>query len=290
MKTALSSHSYARYIRPGEMTQLAVVKLAAEAGFEGIEFTELEPSREYAGMSLVEYARAIRAEAEKYGLEIVNYAFGANLYKDTEEEREAEIKRICDGIDIAAELGAKFFRHDICHSHFHNGRSLTYDQMLPVLSYCVRKITDYAATKGIKTCTENHGCLSQDSERLEKLYTAVDHPNFGILIDMGNFVFADEDCTKAVARLAPYAIHVHAKDFLIRPFGKNPGGWGTTRGCNYTRGTVVGEGDINVKQCIAILKKAGYEGYLAMEYEGFEDCPTGIARGLENIKSYLAEV
>ncbi len=290
MKTAVSSHSYKQYIVEGKMTQLDVIRYASEAGFDGVEFTELEPSGEYAGLSLAEYARVIRAEAEKYGMEIVNYAFGANLYKDSEEEREEEIKRICEGIDIAAELGAKFFRHDICYSHVHNGRVLTYDQMLPVLSYCVRKIADYAATKGIKTCTENHGALSQDSERLEKLYTAVDHPNFGILIDMGNFVIADEDCTKAVARLAPYAIHVHAKDFFIRKFGHNPGGWGTTRGCNYVRGTVVGEGDIGVKQCIAILKKAGYDGYLSMEYEGLEDCISGIGRGLANIKNYLSEV
>ena len=73
--------------------------------------------------------------------------------------------------------------------------------------------------------TENHGFFSQDSCRVEKLYTAVNHPNFGLLCDIGNFVCADEDPAKAVARVAPYTRYVHAKDFICKSFySDDPGG------------------------------------------------------------------
>ena len=35
---------------------------------------------------------------------------------------------------------------------------------------------------------------------------------------------------------------------------------------------------------------AGYDGFLSLEYEGSEDCLTGIARGLANVKRILEEL
>jgi hypothetical protein len=79
---------------------------------------------------------------------------------------------------------------------------------------------------------ENHGFFAQDSARVEKLLNAVNHPNFGWLVDMGNFVCADEEPYKAVGIAAPYAFHVHAKDFHIKSgMLPNPGqGWFRSRG------------------------------------------------------------
>ena len=68
---------------------------------------------------------------------------------------------------------------------------------------------------------ENHGFFCQDSVRVEKLVTAIDHPNFGVLLDMGNFLCADDNPTTAVGRLLPYTFHCHAKDFHIKP-GTDP--------------------------------------------------------------------
>jgi sugar phosphate isomerase/epimerase len=127
---------------------------------------------------------------------------------------------------------------------------------------------------------------------VERLVNAVAHDNFGLLVDMGNFACADEDSAIAVSRVAPYAFHAHAKDFVKRSFaqGPIPGGCFQSRGCNYLRGVTVGTGDIPVKQCIAILKKAGYDGYLSIEYEGYEDCIEGITAGFKNLTKFLEEL
>ena len=44
-----------------------------------------------------------------------------------------------------------------------------------------------------------------------------------------------------------------------------------------------------IKRCLAILKKAGYDGYVSIEYEGAEDCIEGIKRGIENLISFGVE-
>jgi sugar phosphate isomerase/epimerase len=103
---------------------------------------------------------------------------------------------------------------------------------------------------------------------------------------MGNFLCVDEDPIHAVSRVAPYAFHVHAKDFRYNSLNKGI----MTRGANYISGTVIGEGVVPVRQCLAILKKAGYDGFCSIEYEGSEDCIAGIAKGIENLKSFIEQI
>ena len=103
---------------------------------------------------------------------------------------------------------------------------------------------------------------------------------------MGNFACVDEDSAHAVSILAPYAFHVHAKDWLVHEFEEDfPSGY-KTRGCRRLVGCSVGEGNMPIKRCLAILKSAGYDGYVSIEYEGPNDCIEGIRLGIENLKSF----
>ena len=290
MKIAVSSYSFSQYIKRGELTQLSCVSKAKEMGFDGIEFTDLKPHKDYTLEDQLLDAAEIKAEAEKVGIEIVAYTIGANLYQPTEEQNAAEVERVKCQLDVAAALGASVFRHDVCYKEKVDGVLTSFDKMLPTIAKNAREISEYAKTLGIKTCTENHGFIAQDSDRVEKLFNTVDCDNYGILVDMGNFACADEDSAKAVSRLAPYAVHVHAKDFIKRAFGE-PDYAGeayiVTRGCNKICACAVGEGDIPVAQCVAILKKAGYDGYLSIEFEGLEDCIAAIARGREYLLNII---
>lgn len=137
--------------------------------------------------------------------------------------------------------------------------------------------------------TENHGTFVQESARVEALIEAVDHPNFGALVDMGNFMCADEAPEKAVGVMAPLAFHVHAKDFLYKPCtARNPGkGWFGTRGGAFLRGTVIGHGVVPVEACLCILKNAGYDGTVAIEFEGMEPCEEAIALSRENLAALM---
>ena len=46
---------------------------------------------------------------------------------------------------------------------------------------------------------------------------------------------------------------------------------------------------MNVKECLRILKRAGYDGWLSVEFEGMEDCIKALEYDLANLRSMLAE-
>ena len=109
-------------------------------------------------------------------------------------------------------------------------------------------------------------------------------------MDIGNFMCADEDPTRSVGLMAPYAYHVHCKDFYWKSgMDIAPGdGWFQTRAGNYLRGAVVGFGAAKAAQSMQTLQRSGYDGYYSIEFEGGEDPLWGIQTSLANLKRFLS--
>lgn len=285
MKTCVSSYSFNKLLKNGEHTQLSLIKEVKDMGFDAIEFTDLEPTQ---GVSITDFAHLLREESDKHNLPIANYTIGAELLNCP--NLDDEIARLFEQVDIAAILGVKGMRHDATGGY--QGVDKTYksfDQALRVLTEGCRRVTEYAAEKGVVTMVENHGFFCQDSDRCEKLVTGVGKENFGMLLDMGNFLCADEAPELAFGRLAPFAKHVHSKDFHIKSGQDfNPGaGFFTSRAGNYLRGAIVGHGNVPVLQCLSILKKNAYEGYVSIEFEGIEENRMAIETGLNNLERFI---
>ena len=281
MKYSVSSYSYSQLRNSGEYTEIELIALAKEMGFDGIEFAEIHTPE---GKDKLEYAAELKAEADKVGIEIVCYCIGADFLKN-----ENQVEDLKKEIDVAAALGVKLMRHDAT-SGFKDGErgSKGFDQALPILADGYRAVTQYAKTKGIRTMVENHGFFCQDSDRVEKLINAVADENFGALVDLGNFLCADENPAVAVGRMAPYAFHVHAKDFHVKN-GNGvipPDGFFRSRGGNALRGAIIGHGDVPVLQCLRILDAHGYDNYITVEFEGMEEAKKGVACGLKTLKAY----
>ncbi len=269
---------------------MEVLSKAKEMGFDVFEFSGIHVPE---GKTLPEFAQELREESERIGLPIVNYAVGADFLNGSEKNLEKEIERVKECVDIAAILGATKMRHDATGG-FRPGdaRGRTFEDALPILVEGCRTVTEYAEAKGVQTMVENHGFFCQDSVRVEQLVTEVHHKNFGLLVDMGNFVCADEDPGVAVGRTMPYAFHVHAKDFHLKS-GRlpNPGRhWWPSRGGTYICGTIIGYGDVPVVQCLKAMRRMGYNDVLSIEFEGVEDVLMGIEVGLENLRRYVGEV
>ena len=213
-------------------------------------------------------SRKIREEADRVGIEINAYTIGANLFQPTPEAQAAEIERLKGQVEVAAILGARTMRHDITWR-----TDVPWRQIIAETKDLVRELTEYAASKGVRTCTENHGFVMQDADRMEEMMLAVGHENYGWLVDMGNFLCADDPTVRAVAIAAPYAFHAHVKDFLVKPFDAvDPGdGWFKSRNGNYLRGTVAGHGVVPIAHALKVIKDSGYDGFVSYEFEGMED-------------------
>ena len=266
MKLGVSSYSFSRYIAQSGANYLDICNEAKRIGFDGIEFIDLSLDIQQAP-SIQELARTIRAHCEAIGLEIAAYTIGADFINRGPEE----IDRVKGQADIAALLGAKVMRHDAAWSL---PEGISWREAVDLIKEPIREIASYAQKKGVKTCTENHGYVLQDAQRVEELILAVNHPNYGWLIDMGNFLCADEPALHALPIAAPYATHVHTKDFLYHPVWMgDPGqGWFKSRSGSYLRGTVAGHGVVPIAWCVDLLKKNGYQGWLSYEFEGMEEC------------------
>lgn len=288
MQISVSSYSFSRAIAGGQLSLLEMIGTARDMGFAGIEFSTL-PLRE--GETPRTLAPQLRDEMARVGIVPVSYTIGADFLNGSGGDLAAEIARVQEEVRVASLLGVPRMRHDATSGFpagHQGGRSFA--RALPRLIEGCRAVTDFAADLGIRTMVENHGFFCQDSMRVEALIDGVDHPNFGALIDIGNFLCVDEDCPMAVGRLAPIAFHAHAKDFHRKSGNElTPGeGWFTSRGGNFLRGAIIGHGDVQVLQCLRALKQGGYDGMLSVEFEGMEDPLTGIRLGLETLQRYLA--
>lgn len=288
MRIGVSSYSFSRLVHSGQMKQIDVIAKAKEMGFDAIEFSTIDVPE---GKTLVDFAKELRDEAERVDIPIVNYTIGADMLNGSNGDQDAEIARVCREVDIAEILGAPGMRHDCSSGNFPADwkGAKSFEAALPRMARGCREITKYAQEKGIKTMVENHGYFCQESMRVEKLITTVDHPNFGLLMDMGNFICADDDPEVAVGRLLPLAFHCHAKDFHRKPGTMVwPGrGWNQSRGGNWWRGAIIGHGNVPVVQCVRTMVNKGFQGVMSIEFEGMEDVITGISIGLENLRRFV---
>jgi len=100
----------------------------------------------------------------------------------------------------------------------------------------------------------SHEGLRELTYAMLRLVQAVDSPWLGVCLDLGNFPPAQR--LAGIERLAPYAIHAHAKAGQFTESGE--------------------ETQIDYRTELAILSQAGYRGPLVIEYEGDSDPAVGI--------------
>ena len=139
-----------------------------------------------------------------------------------------------------------------CHSIRVNARSSgSYDEQIELASDGLRRLTEFGETLEINTIVENHGGLSSNGKWLSAVMDKVDHPRVGTLPDFGNFrIEGDEwyDRYQGMKELMPYAKAVSAKSHEFDSNGN--------------------EIQSDYYKIMEIVLKAGYSGYVGIEYEG----------------------
>ena len=117
-------------------------------------------------------------------------------------------------------------------------------------------LSTFAKDFDINVIVENHGGYSSDGKWLSRVIRSVNMPNCGTLPDFGNFCIEktegkcinEYDRYKGVRELLPFAKAVSAKSYDFDQAGN-----------------VI---ETNYYKMMALLKEAGYNGYVGIEYEG----------------------
>lgn len=285
MKACVSAYSFYPAYRKKEIQFMDIIPKAKQIGFDAMEFIDL-PVPE--GEDIMEFAAKVAARAKEYDVKIVQYSPHADFLLGSNKDPWAEAERIKKQIDVAVVLGAFGVRHD--HAwRFEDPRRQDYTDALKVIVDPIRSVADYGASKGVRTMSENHGRMFQNGHVMLDLLRAVNHENYGFLVDIGNNITTDDEPLKGVALMAPFCMHVHAKDFLTRPghFPAPGAGWGMSKHGNYYRGTIFGQGVLNMPQTFRILTEAKYDGYVSLEFEGVEYNFFAVETAYKNMMQYL---
>lgn len=275
MKIAVSMWSYFRSWKDGRIDIPGFIKEAKNAGADGVElldffYKDIEREREEAQNALTET-----------GLPIPIFSVANNFAKLTPEERSAQVDRIKFGVDEANRFGAKVvrvFAGDVAEG-------ITFDQARSWIVEGLSEASIYADSKYVKLALENHGSLAGRGDQVRGLIEDVRAKSgvnaLGANPDTGNFLLVNQPSHEAIREVARYANMVHFKDFA-----EGDGPFIALNGQKYV-GAAVGEGLVNLEQCILELKAAGFDGWLSVEYEGDEDPFSAVPRSIANARKYI---
>jgi sugar phosphate isomerase/epimerase len=178
-------------------------------------------------------------------------------------ERTRAVENHYRWIDAARFLG--------CHSIRVNAQSQgTPQEQRELAADGLRRLCEFSDPLGINVLVENHGGLSSNGAWLASVMEEVGHPRCGTLPDFGNFNLRNEawyDRYVGMEELMPYAKAVSAKSHAFDEEGN--------------------EREKDFYRLMRIVLRAGYRGWVGIEYEGTE---TSEDEGIRATKALLERV
>ncbi len=198
----------------------------------------------------------VRLNRLRNGTRLVCWAIDSDLTVGDPDPHRAQVAHLAAAIEAAHFLGAPVMRLTLGGER--NDRA-AFDRAIQLMS----SVLPVAIALEVKLALENHGGLSADPDALIEFVQHFHSPQLGVCLDFGNF---EGDAKVGLEKLAPHAIHVHAKS---RAFGAN--GEETT---------------IDYPMCVSALKAAKYDGAISIEHEGEGDAAQGIHRTRALIEKY----
>lgn len=276
MKTSVSMYSLHKYTVNENLDVFGFINYASSIGLDGVELLDM-------------YWKDIEQELPKVkhllsekNLIVSAYDISNNFVKASKEERNTEIQKVYNGIDIAKKLNTnvvRIFSGDLSETvSFEQGKSWIIESL--------KESASYAEEHGIILAIENHGYFAGRSEQVIELIEAVGSTHLRSTLDTGNFLLVDEDPSHAATALKKYVSHVHFKDFVNVGNDYEGHAFHSLSGDRFI-GTIAGEGKVDLHHVIHELKSVNYQGWLSVEYEGTDDPKVGAEQSIHNLKQIL---
>ena len=168
----------------------------------------------------------------------------------------------------------------------HQPEGLDDPQAMDLMKRSYEQIIEVAEAYEIVINIEVHGYFTTNPDRLGEMLAFVDSPYLRMNLDTGNSFIAGQDPTEFARRFADKVSHVHVKD-VSQSLAAAVRGEDTGIAVSQC---ALGDGvnAENIRQCLDILRNAGYDGILSMECEG-QGGPM-IERSLSWLRGVLSEL
>ncbi len=250
-----------------QLTLAEMLALARGLGYEGIE-PRLAAKHAHGIETTLTAAerRAIRKTVAGHGVALACLATSCR-YADpqTMQENVAETRRC---IDLAADLGCGRLR--VFGGVLPQG--VTREQAIAQLTEAMRAVAGQAQAVGVTLCLETHDDWSHP-DHVAEVMRRTGHPAIAVNWDLMHPVRQGRvSMDDAFRILAPWIRHVHFHDGLLDL------GQAVLR--------PVGAGEIDHRRAVALLKTAGYDGYLSGEWSDWEPYEIHLPRELATMRAY----
>ena len=258
LRSGLVAYSFRKEMEAKTMSYEALIRYASELGLEGIDTTVY-----WFPDTSNSFLASLRRTAYINAVSLYSIAVRARLCQPTPELQRAEVENAKKWIDVAERVGATHVR--VFGGTVPKGASEAH-----AIGWAVevaKRSAEYAGSKGIILGVEDDGGLTTTAEPTVEIVKQADSPWVGINLDTGNF---PRNGYAQAALCAPYAVNVHLKRNIAREDGsKEKADWDRIAG---------------------MLGKAGYRGYLSLEYEEKEDAATAVPGLAAELKSCVRRV
>ena len=240
-----------------------MIDISVEYGFTHLEATS---SMELCTPD-IEQAKKIKAYADSKNIKFSCFSMYVNLVGDN---GEAEINRVLKYVDIAQILGSLYIHHTIAGEIMYPEIIMAHkDELFNKGIDAVRKIYDYAESKGIKAVYEDQGFLFNGVAGMERFLNTVNR-DVGLVADFGNIAQVDENILDFIKKFSNKIVHAHLKDVKLTDEPLNVNSY-PSLGRKYITEVKIGEGDAKVKEAISLLENGGYKGVYGIEYSCDDD-------------------
>ncbi|MCL6518542.1 MAG: sugar phosphate isomerase/epimerase [Armatimonadetes bacterium] len=277
MKVAVNVRSFALNFYRGEMDLEKFIWKAKELGADAVELSSFYWRDRNAEIGKVKVA------LKEAKMPVCTWAVWNNFVNPERGKREEALNSIYNGIEEAVNLNCGVVR--VLLGTVADG--VLFQTALDWIVTGLVEAVKYAAVHGVVLAIENHGFLVGKSEQIEGVIKTVSSPILRANVDTGNFLLVNQYPADAIRRLAPWIVSVHLKDYKEVPIGYQGNACIAADGRKYM-GTVLGEGDADIQECLKVLRETGYKGYLSIEYEGDEDPFGAVSKSISYVRSLIA--
>ena len=263
----VSTYSFWQFNGPKEDTPIEYcIEQAARMGFEGIELLLVQMVADDKP-----YLNKLKKQAFHAGLDLMGFSTHQGFLFPEKEKRDEEIKKTIHQIELAYELGIPTMRLNTGRW----GTSGSFDELMAnrgiesvlegyteedgfnwvidAIGQCI----PVAEKCGVVVGLENHWGLGRTADGVQRIVDAIHSPWLMVTLDTGNFL---EDPYDQLEMLAGQTILMQAKTYY------GGGKWYTL--------------DLDYPRIGGIMRKAGYKGYISLEFEGNEDPLVAIPKSL----------
>ncbi|MEG6613375.1 sugar phosphate isomerase/epimerase family protein [Pseudoclostridium thermosuccinogenes] len=273
MKLSVSAWCLEKLLFGNKMDIPDFIRLCNQNGVEYVELLDCFLKKD----EDIQKAKELLGEL---GMKVSAYSIGNDFVQPDEEARRKEIEAVKKGVDVACSLNTKLLR--VFSGSPKEG--IAFEDASGWIIDSLKECARYAEEKGITMVLENHGLFAGKGSQVKEIIVKVGSENLKANTDLGNFLLVNEDPFMAVRELKDYVGFVHFKDF--KEVGENEPGYKGIDGRKY-QGTIIGQGQVPMKEVVDFLHENGYDGFLSIEYEGIGDPVTETIESIKYTKSII---